>query len=364
MNILFILTNVEWGGVKTWALDTAIELSRRGHRCMMAGRRGNAWVQACRDSGLPTRGFTFGPFGTPIAVVRLAALAREMAADVLIVNYGLGLVAGAIAGALARRPVVRRVGRPDDVDDTLLEWLLYRRFLPRLMTVGHRAKDDMLRRCPWLRPESIEVIHNGKDTQQFRPERRDALKRAWRLPADAVLFGVTSRISRRKGHGILLEALARLVPVESHIHLAIVGTGPEQKRLGRQIDELGLGNRVHWLGFRRDVSDLLSNFDAFVLPSLAESEAFPNTLVEAMASGLPCITTDVGSVREITVDELSGLLVAPGSVEELAAAIHRLASDPDLRRRLGLEGRRRVEQDFSLEAKTTEFERYLDRIVS
>jgi len=364
MNILFILTNVEWGGVKTWALDTAIVLSRRGHRCMMAGRRGNAWVQACQDSGLPTRGFTFGPFGTPIAVVRLAALARETAADVLIVNHGLGLVAGAIAGALARRPVVRRVGRPDDVDDTPFERLLYRHFLPRMMTVGHRAKDDMLRRCPWLRPESIEVIHNGKDTQQFRPERRDVLKRAWRLPADAVLFGVTSRISDRKGHRILLEALARLAPVQPHIYLAIVGTGPEQKRLERQGDELGLGNRVHWLGFRRDMPDLLSNFDAFVLPSLSESEAFPNTLAEAMAVGLPCITTDVGSVREIVEDEVSGLLVAPGSVDELAAAIQRLAADPDLRRRLGLEARRRVEADFSLEAKTTEFESYLDRIVS
>jgi glycosyltransferase involved in cell wall biosynthesis len=364
MNILFILANVEWGGVKTWALETAIVLSRRGHRCMMAGRRGNAWVQACHDAGLPTRGFTFGPFGTPIAVVRLAALAREMAADVLIVNYGLGLVAGALAGAVAHRPVVRRVGRPDDVDDTPFERLLYRRFLPRMMTVGHRAKDDMLRRCPWLRPESIEVIHNGKDTEQFRPERHDALKRAWRLPADAVLFGVTSRISRRKGHQILLEALARLVPVEPHVHLAIVGTGPEQKRLEQQIDKLGLANRLHWLGFRRDLPDLLSNFDAFVLPSLSESEAFPNTLVEAMASGLPCITTDVGSVREIVVDELSGLVVAPGSVDELAAAVHRLAADAGLRQRLGMDARRRVEQDFSLEAKTTEFERYLVRILS
>lgn len=364
MNILFTLTNVEWGGVKTWALETAIVLSRRGHRCMMAGRRGSPWVQACHDAGLPTRGFTFGPFGTPIAMVRLASLAREIDADVLIVNYGLGLVAGALAGTLARRPVVRRVGRPDDVADTPFERLLYRRFLPRMMTVGHRAKDDMLRRCPWLRADSIEVIHNGKDTEQFRPERQDGLKRAWRLPADAVLFGVTSRISQRKGHRILLEALARLAPVESHIHLAIVGAGPEQKRLERQIDELGIRDRVHWLGFRRDLPDLLSNFDAFVLPSLAESEAFPNTLVEAMASGLPCIATDVCSVREILVEERSGLLVTPGNVAELAAAVRRLAADPGLRRRLGTEARQRVERDFSLEAKTTELERYLVRILS
>ena len=78
MNILFILANVEWGGVKTWALDTAIVLSRRGHRCMMAGRRGNAWVQACHDAGLPTRGVVehLGHAGEAGAAVRQLRIGR------------------------------------------------------------------------------------------------------------------------------------------------------------------------------------------------------------------------------------------------------------------------------------------------
>jgi hypothetical protein len=283
VNILFILANVEWGGVKTWALDTAIVLSRRGHRCMMAGRRGNAWVQACHDAGLPTRGLSFGPFGTPIAVVRLAALAREMAADVLIVNYGLGLVAGALAGALARRPVVRRVGRPDDVDDTPFERLLYRRFLPRMMTVGHRAKDDMLRRCPWLRPESIEVIHNGKDTEQFRPERHGAPKQA-EAPRRRRALRCHEPDQSPQRPPDSPRGAREAGPVEPHVHLAIVGTSLSSD--SRQIDELGL--RIACTArFSADPLDLPSNFDAFFCPASPGNRSAPVTLVEAMAVVCP-----------------------------------------------------------------------------
>jgi glycosyltransferase involved in cell wall biosynthesis len=363
MNILFSLAHRRWGGEKIWALETASALTRRGHRCVMVGRRGNPWVKACQDAGLPVRGFSFGPRGNPVVAMRVAALAREMAVDVLIVNNDRDLFAGCVAGALVRRPVVRRVGGPTDFDDdTALERLLSRYLLAGLMTVGHRSKEEMLRRYPWLRPESIEVIHIGKDIAQFRPERGDALKRAWGLPADTVLFGVTSQLEPRKGHRRLLEALASVVRARPWVRLAIVGTGDERPHLERYARELGLENHVRLLGFRRDVPDLLSNFDAFVLPSLAEGEAFPNTLVEAMASGLPCITTDVCSVREIVVEEANGILVTPGDVAELAAALQRLATDPGLRQRLGKEARERVEREFSLEAKVTELERYLERI--
>jgi glycosyltransferase involved in cell wall biosynthesis len=119
---------------------------------------------------------------------------------------------------------------------------------------------------------------------------------------------------------------------------------------------------VHVLGFRRDVPDVLAAFDVFVLPSLAESEAFPNTLVEAMASGLPCVASDVSSVDEILIDGANGLLVKPGDSAALAATLQRLVGDPELRERLGAEARARVEREFSLETKVTELERYLDRM--
>src|SRR5215470_9670032 len=85
VKILFVLANVEWGGVKTWALDTAVVLSRRGHRCMMIGRCGNPSVQACHAARVPTHGLIFGPFGTPLVGVQGAVRARQTAVDVLIV---------------------------------------------------------------------------------------------------------------------------------------------------------------------------------------------------------------------------------------------------------------------------------------
>jgi len=123
-----------------------------------------------------------------------------------------------------------------------------------------------------------------------------------------------------------------------------------------------VAERVHFLGFTRDLPGLLRCLDAFVLPSL--SEGFPNTLVEAMATGLPCVSTGLCSIPEIVEDGRSGLLVEAGDMDGLEAAIERLLSDASLRRRLGAEARARVEEAFSLEATTNRFEGYVQSIVA
>jgi len=124
---------------------------------------------------------------------------------------------------------------------------------------------------------------------------------------------------------------------------------------------LDLADRVRFLGFRRDLPRLLQCFDVFVLPSL--SEGFPNSLVEAMATGLPCIATDVACVSEIVDHGRNGLLVRAGDADDLASALDRLISDSALRQSLGAEARAVVEARFSLEATTDRCEAYLAEIV-
>ncbi|MGD8281590.1 MAG: glycosyltransferase, partial [Gemmatimonadota bacterium] len=210
------------------------------------------------------------------------------------------------------------------------------------------------------RPDQVEVIHIGKDTGVFRPGRSDALRQAWRLAGDAVLLGVTSQLEESKGHALLLDALHRLGHQE--IHLAIVGEGSHREFLVRRAEALGLGGRVHFLGFSRALPDLLRCLDGFVLPSL--SEGFPNTLVEAMATGLPCVATRVCGIPEIIEHGRTGLLVEAGDGEGLAAALKNLVADPTLRASLGSQARQRVEAAFGLEAATDRFEAYLRAIIA
>ena len=153
-----------------------------------------------------------------------------------------------------------------------------------------------------------------------------------------------ARLDPQKGLHDLVAAAA-LVP---EARVMVVGEGPERPALETEIARLGLGDRVHLLGFRSDVPDLLAASDLFVLPSLFEG--LPLSILEAMAAGKPVVATAIGGNDEAVVDGATGLLVPPGDPQALADAIRALLRDPERRRRLGEAGRRRAEAEFSATA--------------
>lgn len=140
--------------------------------------------------------------------------------------------------------------------------------------------------------------------------------------------------------------MARLqdVPVE----LSVAGDGPREEELKELAGELGVRERVEFLGLRNDVHDLLHETDVFVHPATWE-EAFGYTVMEAMASGCPVIASEVGGIPELIVDGSSGMLCPPGDDREIARQIRRLARNPELRSDLGRAARRRAEDGFTLE---------------
>lgn len=164
-------------------------------------------------------------------------------------------------------------------------------------------------------------------------------------PVEAVpLLVSVGRLKAPKDFSTLVRAVARLEP--RSWRLIIVGDGPERPALERQLHAEGLDDAVEFVGERSDVSELLAGADAFVLSS--RSEGMPLSVLEAMAAGLPVVATAVGGVPEVVVHDETGVLVAPGDAEALAAALARLIDDPELRRRLGSAGRSRAARHFDL----------------
>lgn len=193
----------------------------------------------------------------------------------------------------------------------------------------------------------VRVVHNGVDLDCWRqrPDARDRL-RAELVPGGEPLILSVGRLVPQKGFTWLLKALAVLdqgLPWRA----AIVGNGPLHAELTAQVDALGLRDRVLLLGERRDVPDLLSAADCFVLPSLWEG--MPNAVLEAMACGLPTVATAVDGTTEIIEHETSGLLVPPAEAAPLATALQRVLVDPELRKRLAAQARVRVEAAFDLQ---------------
>lgn len=190
----------------------------------------------------------------------------------------------------------------------------------------------------------VVVIPNGVDLDRYGGSAdRIALRRSLCIPADTRILIVVAKLLPQKGHRVLLDALSAGLPPDVHVVLA--GEGPLEKGLAEQAARAGLGERVHFLGNRRDIPQLLAGSDLFVLPSLWEG--LPIALLEAMASGLPVVASDVSGSRQVVLHGETGILVPPGNPDALQNAIAGLLGDPERARSMGRAGRERVASEFS-----------------
>jgi glycosyltransferase involved in cell wall biosynthesis len=153
-----------------------------------------------------------------------------------------------------------------------------------------------------------------------------------------------ARLDYLKDHATAVRTLDRLARQVPRARLVLVGDGPERSAIEARVGELGLGERVRFLGLRKDVARLLHGADAFLLTSV--SEGIPLTVIEAMAAGLPVVATDVGGLREVVADGTTGLLAPAGDDAALAERLVCLADDPDLRHWMGAAGRARAKRHF------------------
>jgi glycosyltransferase involved in cell wall biosynthesis len=202
-------------------------------------------------------------------------------------------------------------------------------------------------------PAKIDVIYNAVDfTQAQATIARAEMRKTLGLSSDARVAGVIARLTEQKGHQYLFAALASK-PSLADVHLLVIGGGELHDVLVHDVEAKGLASRVHFLGPRRDLGNLLAAMDLFVLPSLWEG--LPLSMVLAMGAGVPVVATRVAGVPEVVDDGRTGVLVAPGDPETLAAALARLFGDAELRQRLGADAKAAVLPRFGVD-------RYVDSI--
>ncbi|HEX6209274.1 MAG TPA: glycosyltransferase family 4 protein, partial [Methylomirabilota bacterium] len=203
-------------------------------------------------------------------------------------------------------------------------------------------------------PERITVVYPGVDSSRFHPGvEASALRQSLARPGEVVFLSV-GRLQRRKGHDLVLAALARLAGGDQPIRYVIAGDGPERERLEAQAASLGVSDRVCFQGAvdTRDLPAYYAASDVFVMPNRAEGvdfEGFGIVFLEAAASGRPAIGGRTGGVPEAIEENVTGLLVSGTDAGELADAMQRLARSPELRRQYGAAGRTRACEQFSWE---------------
>lgn len=221
----------------------------------------------------------------------------------------------------------------------------------RIICVSDNLRKQLVESFGYPAQKTV-TVHNGVDLAFYAtvdPQAGEVRKELGISPDEVVLV-CACQLVREKGVDVLLRAVALIQNDVPALKCVIVGEGPSRKECEALSAELGLASRVSFVGFKNEVRPYFQAGDFFVLPSSPTwVECLPLAVLEAMACGLPCIASNVGGVPEIISDQEDGLLVTPGSVEELRTAIKRLATNCEERKLMGARAKEKVRRQFDIE---------------
>lgn len=210
----------------------------------------------------------------------------------------------------------------------------------------------------------LHLIYNGVDLSRFKNAKsRTDIRESLSIPESALVFAIVANILPYKGHGALLQALAKASPqLPKPWYLLVIGRDDGiASVLKQQAQEYNISDSIKWLGSRSDVPDLLVSADIGILSSL--EEGFSNAILECMASGLPMIVTDVGGNKEAVLNGITGIVVPPNEPTELADAIVYLANNADKRTQYALASKERINSEFSMDVCVSKYDLFYTNLI-
>ena len=285
---------------------------------------------------------------------RLSGLLHELRPDILHANsLSMSRLIGQLATAAV--PLPKRTGHLRDIIRLNRKVVADLNRNDGLIAVSKATLDFHV--AQGLDPSQCRVVHNGVDTQRF--QHRDKAKLRAKLfpsvPATHRILLNVGQICLRKGQLDLAQAVVGLLQDCSDVHLAVVGQRHSTKQesvdyeaaIQQEFKRAGCDTHLHLLGYRDDIPELMNAADLLV--HAARQEPFGRTLLEAASSGLPIIATEVGGTTELLRPDADAILVSPGDVAALKAAIDGALSNPELCRSLAASARQRIEANFTIE---------------
>ena len=221
---------------------------------------------------------------------------------------------------------------------------------------------DYLEKEEGFPPEKIFVIPNGIDTDRFQPQPggQVLLRQELGLPVETPLCGIVAALRPEKNHDLFLEVGRLVCETRPDTHFVIVGNGEERDRLKSVAREKNIDDRVHFLGTRKDIVEILTALDVFMLTS--HMEANPVSILEALSVKVPVVATDVGSVSMTVKPGITGFLSPAGDADQMSKHVLNLLADPTLCSKLGEAGRKEVIDNWSLETMVRGYEDLITKI--
>ena len=352
--ILFVIDSLRVGGAETLLLDLLDAAKARGDLAHVAYFTPGPLAPEVEKRGIATTRLSRKGLRDPLALWRIWQLMRRWQPDVVHSHLTKSDLVAQLAARMRRLPRLVTLHnaapwRKKRLPARLYHWVVGK---PDALIAVTPLVADHVARYGGVPRENIEVIQNGVDLSRFSPENATPLDLSqFGVPKDAVVIAKVGRLNVQKDHANFLRAAAILARKDPRAHFLVVGDGELMTQSQELAQQLGLGpDRLTFTGNIRQMPELLSAIDIFMLASAWEG--LPMVLLEAMAMGLPVVSTAVGGVPDLIANGENGMLVPASDPAALAAAGGMLVSDADLRHRIGAAGQDTVRARFSGKAMT------------
>ncbi len=370
--VLHVIDSLQSGGAERYLATVVPELTRSGRAesVVLVGGSGNAnpaFVEVLREHSLDLRFAEARALYDPRLLRAEVRTARRYGVDVIHAHLDLSITTSRLVATALRRPHVATVHLApfpltQDARRQVFADGLTARLSTRVVGVSPQTVDVYSRAFLVPRRRRRVILTVPEDRRPPAGFDRAALRRELAGSDDARVVLAACRLERHKGIADLIEAAAGLRERLPRLRVLVAGTGPDEERLRGLVDQHDLGDTVRMLGYREDVGALLAASDVFCLPS--HHEGLPVSILEAMQAGVPVVATAAGGTGHVVRDEQTGLLLQPGAVGDLEAALERMLTDAPLRARVTAAARALVAESCSREAVAAQHADLYDELVA
>src|SRR5215213_6914560 len=381
IRVMRVISRMNIGGPATHVVLLNAGLDRRGYDCLLVTGSEDAGEGSLRDLAvssnlrlamIPELGREIAPWSDLVKLVKLSRLTVRERPHVVPTHTAKAGGVGRIAARVARVPVVLHTFHghvfhgyfsPVKTQLFLLIERLGARLSTRIITISPRLREEIAQ-FGVTGSERIEVIPLGFELEMFASQPRGAgdFRRSLGLPAAATLVGAVGRLVPIKNIPLLLEAVSLARQEDPDIRVVLVGDGSLREELEVEAEALGLGQAVIFTGWRHDLASVYADLDAVVISS--HNEGTPASLIEAMATGCPVVSTRVGGVPDLIADGETGRLVPPGEREALAAALLELFREQERTARMAELAQRQVLERYQARRLVADVDRLYRQLLT
>ena len=367
LKVIHLVEDLKIGGAERVIADTALGLDRKKYEpSVWCVTRGGETATELSEKGIEVKILGISSYRNPLNTSKLTRLLKAARPDIIHTHGYFASVIGRLAARRAGTPVILT-----HVHSTYWEYrkrhIMIERKLSRFthkIICCSRAVENFVKNTEKITDNKTIVIYNGVDEERFSPLKSPtSIRTEFGMDEETVVVGTVSSLTPHKGHEYLIQAASLVLGTLPSVKFLIVGDGPLRQRLEDQAKNLNIHPAVIFTGTRKDIPEILSLMDVFVLPSHTR-EGLGIAIIEAMAAERPVVATDIGGIPEVVNNSETGLLVPPGDPKALSIAIIELLQDPSRAKTMGEKGRIRVKEKFTVKKMLSEIENVYQSLVN